>query len=540
LVRIVETPFHGPADRRFALDRAHRGDIEGAFGTIASHDTGPRRSLARRLATLAAIMGPGLIVLVAGNDAGGLSVYAQAGQDYGTSLLWVLLVLAPVPFMNQEMAARLGAVTGAGHARLIFERFGRWWGTFALGDLLVLNVLIVATDFIGMDLALGELRISRYVAVPVAVAFLLVITAGGSFRRWERAICAMVALDALLVPMALLVHAGSAPIRLPAPQGVTDDEVFFLVALVGATAAPWQLFLQQSTVVDKRVTARWLPYARVDTAIGTACMVLTAAIVLIACAAAFGATPLAGRFTDAGGVIRGLRLTSGGAAGVIFAVVLLNASLLGAAAVTLSSAYAVGDVLGVKHSLRRMWDDAPAFHSTFAVTIVGGAAIALLPGAPVGLITIAVQALAGVLLPSACVFLLLLCNDAAVLGPRTNPRWLNALGALEVGFLVAMSAFLAVTTAFPDADKHMVIAIQAAVAAAFFAAWAVVLAVESHGRGEPGLRGWWERRTWTMPAIETLSAPLLTRGRRYGLVLLRGYLLVAAAFVVVRIVQTAG
>lgn len=539
-MRIVESSFHGPADRRFALDRAHRGDVDGAFGTIASHDTAPRRSLRRRLATLAAIVGPGLIVLVADNDAGGLSVYAQAGQDYGTSLVWVLVLLAPVLFINQEMAARLGAVTGAGHARLIFERFGRWWGTFALGDLLVLNLLIVATDFIGMTLALGELHISRYLAVPAAVAFLLVVSAGGSFRRWERAMFAMVAFDALLVPLALLVHGGHASVPALAPPGASADQVLLLVALVGTTAAPWQLFLQQSSVVDKRVTARWLSYARVDTAIGATCMVLSAAVVLIACAAAFGGTSLAGRFTDAGAVARGLRLTSGGAAGTIFALVLLNASLLGAAAVTLSSAYAVGDVLGVKHSLRRGWQEAPRFHATFAATIAAGAAIALVPGVPVGLITNAVQALAGALLPSACVFLLLLCNDAAVLGPQTNPRWLNALGALEVGFLMVISAFLAITTALPRADERVLIAALAAAGSAFFLAWGVVLAVEAHRRGEPAIRGWWERRTWTMPPIETLTAPPHTRGRTFGLVLLRGYLLAAVAFIAMRIVQTAG
>ena len=539
-MRIVESSFHGPADRRFALDRAHRGDVDGAFGTIASHDTAPRRSLRRRLATLAAIVGPGLIVLVADNDAGGLSVYAQAGQDYGTSLVWVLVLLAPVLFINQEMAARLGAVTGAGHARLIFERFGRWWGTFALGDLLVLNLLIVATDFIGMTLALGELHISRYLAVPAAVAFLLVVSAGGSFRRWERAMFAMVAFDALLVPLALLVHGGHASVPALAPPGASADQVLLLVALVGTTAAPWQLFLQQSSVVDKRVTARWLSYARVDTAIGATCMVLSAAVVLIACAAAFGGTSLAGRFTDAGAVARGLRLTSGGAAGTIFALVLLNASLLGAAAVTLSSAYAVGDVLGVKHSLRRGWQEAPRFHATFAATIAAGAAIALVPGVPVGLITNAVQALAGALLPSACVFLLLLCNDAAVLGPQTNPRWLNALGALEVGFLMVISAFLAITTALPRADERVLIAALAAAGSAFFLAWGVVLAVEAHRRGEPAIRGWWERRTWTMPPIEALTAPPHTRGRTFGLVLLRGYLLAAVAFIAMRIVQTAG
>src|SRR5262249_27611953 len=154
----------------------------GALGEVRSFDTGPRRSLARRVRTLLAIMGPGLLVMAADNDAGSISVYGQAGQDYGLSLLWLLLLLAPVLFGNQEMVARLGAVTGAGHARLIFERFGRRWGAFALGDLLALSLLSVVTEFIGVDLALGYFGISRYISVPVAAVALVAVTASGSFR----------------------------------------------------------------------------------------------------------------------------------------------------------------------------------------------------------------------------------------------------------------------------------------------------------------------------------------------------------------------
>jgi Mn2+/Fe2+ NRAMP family transporter len=539
LSNVVEPSFHGPADRRSALDRAHRGDVEGAFGTIASHDTGPRSTLRRRLATLAAVAGPGLIVLVADNDAGGLSVYAQAGQDHGTGLLWVLLLLAPVLFVNQEMVARLGAVTGAGHARLIFERFGRWWGSFALADLLALNLLIVATDFIVMILALGFLGVSRYVALPVALLFLLALTAGGSYRRWERAVCVLVAVDVLLVPLALLVHGGAASGPAPALGQGTPDEAFFVLALVGTVAAPWQLFLQQSLVVDKRVTARWLAYARLDTAIGTAAMVTGAIVVLVTCAVAFAGTPFAGRFSDAGAVARELGLTSGAPVGIIFAVLLVNVSLLGAAAVTLSSAYAVGEVLGVRHSLHRRLSDAPAFYATFAVTAIAGAGVALQPVVPTALITDAAQALAGVLLPSACVFLILLCNDPVVLGPRTNPFWLNAVAALGVGVLLVLSAFLAATTAFPHVDERLLGIALGGGAALFFAAWAVVLGIEARRRREPALRGWWERLTWTMPAIEALAAPPLTPGRALGILLLRAYVLAAVCLTIVRALRIA-
>ena len=135
---------------------------------------------------LLAIMGPGLIVMVGDNDAGGVSTYAQAGQNYGTSLLWVLLLLIPVLIVNQEMVIRLGAVTGVGHARLIFERFGRFWGAFSVGDLFLLNFLTIVTEFIGVSLALGYFGVSKYVAVPIAAVALVAITSTGSFRSWER------------------------------------------------------------------------------------------------------------------------------------------------------------------------------------------------------------------------------------------------------------------------------------------------------------------------------------------------------------------
>src|SRR6267143_490219 len=142
-------------ERRSAvLDEAHVGDIRGALGTIRVDDTAPRRGLSAKLKTLLAIIGPGLIVMVGDNDAGAFATYGQAGQNYGTSLLWTLLLLIPVLYVNQEMVVRLGAVTGVGHARLILERFGKFWGALQVTDLLILNALTIVTEFIGISLAL--------------------------------------------------------------------------------------------------------------------------------------------------------------------------------------------------------------------------------------------------------------------------------------------------------------------------------------------------------------------------------------------------
>jgi hypothetical protein len=155
-----------PPGTSAVLDDAHVGDIRGALGTISRHDTEPRRGLKRRLLTLLAIMGPGLVVMVGDNDAGGVSTYAQAGQNYGTSLLWTLFLLIPALIVNQEMVVRLGAVTGVGHARLIFARFGRFWGGFSVGDLFLLNFLTIVTEFIGASLAMQHFGVSPYRADP--------------------------------------------------------------------------------------------------------------------------------------------------------------------------------------------------------------------------------------------------------------------------------------------------------------------------------------------------------------------------------------
>ena len=313
---VTRVTFSPPADRRSLLDRAHRGDIIGALGRVASTDTGPRHTLRRRGLTLLAVMGPGVVVLVADNDAGGIATYAQAGQDYGLRFLWLIVVLAGVLLVNQEMVGRLGAVTGAGHARLIYERFGRRWGAFALGDLLVVNFLVIVTEFTGVAFGLGYFGVSRYVAVPLAALALIALPVTGSFRRWERAMWLLVAVSLAAVPLMALARgprvATAVTAVTAAPRhGHAGATVLVIVALIGTTVAPWQLFFHQSNVVDKRITARWLRYERADTAIGTLLFACGAVAVLTACALAFSGGPLHGAYVDAGTVAASLRRAAG-------------------------------------------------------------------------------------------------------------------------------------------------------------------------------------------------------------------------------------
>src|ERR1700680_2146007 len=180
------------------LDSAHKGDIFGALGTIREHAPNPI-GWRKRLLTLAAIMGPGLVVMIGDNDAGGVATYAQAGQNYGTSLLWTLFLLIPVLIVNQEMVVRLGLVTGVGHARLILERFGKFWGAFSIGDLFVLNFLTIMTEFIGVSLAFSYWGVSQFLSVPIAAVLLIALTVTGSFRRWERFMYVLILVNLVVI-----------------------------------------------------------------------------------------------------------------------------------------------------------------------------------------------------------------------------------------------------------------------------------------------------------------------------------------------------
>jgi NRAMP (natural resistance-associated macrophage protein)-like metal ion transporter len=544
-----------PSDRQLqarpsaVLDEAHLGDIEGAFGRIAVGEVGEYRTWKQRLLTLAAIVGPGIIVMVGDNDAGGVSTYAQAGQNYKTTLLWTLLLLIPVLIVNQEMVVRLGAVTGVGHARLINERFGRGWGWFSVGDLFLLNFLTIVTEFIGVSLAGSYAGISAYVSVPTAAVALVAIMATGSFQKWERAMFAFIAISLIQIPMFFLSHPdwGTITKNFVVPGiygGPTSEAVLLIIAIVGTTVAPWQLFFQQSNIVDKRITPRFISYERADTVIGSLVVVGGAAAIMVVANYAASGTAAFGHFTDALGVANLLKAKSN-VLGAMFAILLFDASIIGAAAVTLSTSYAFGDVFGIRHSLHRSFKDARQFYLSYMAMVGVAAGIVLIPGAPLGLITTTVQALAGLLLPSASVFLLLLCNDPEVLGPWVNPPWLNGVAAVIVGMLLVLSGTLMVTTLFPHIDVGwLFIGLTIGLAAAGLVTM-VVLRILARRSGVPILQppptmGHLEKMSWRMPPLALLKPVKWSPGIRVGVLALRGYLVLSAVLLLVKAIQLGG
>ena len=520
------------------------GDIHGAFGTIRLSDVAPRRTWRRRLLTLAAIVGPGIIVMVGDNDAGGVSTYAQAGQNYGYSLLWTLVLLIPVLIVNQEMVVRLGAVTGVGHARLIKERFGRFWAWFSVGDLFLLNFLTISTEFIGISLAGQYFGLSPYLVVPISAAILIGITVTGNFRRWERAMFVFVVASLLVLPLVLLSHpdpgaAAKGFVRPGIQGGFTSDSALLIIAIVGTTVAPWQLFFQQSNVIDKRITPRWLEYEKADTILGAFVVVIGAACIMMASASAFTSTVDFGKFNNALTIAQGLSSHISPLVGTIFALLLFDASIVGASAVTLATSYAFGDIFGLRHSLHRGVREAKVFYGSYTAMVALAAAIVLIPGAPLGVITTAVQALAGILLPSATVFLVLLCNDRAVLGPWVNRAWLNAVAGFIVSVLLLLSLVLVVTTVIPSVDVTKLVVILASVMAVVLVGGGLWLWI-SQRHADPGPQvSRAERENWRMPGLALLERPKWSPARRIAMLTLSGYLVVAVILLAVKAFELA-
>jgi Mn2+/Fe2+ NRAMP family transporter len=408
------------------------------------------RTLARILSFLM-VFGPGLIVMVADNDAGAVSTYTQAGAQYGLQLLWLMLLLLPVTYFTQEMVVRLGIATGRGFAAMIYQRFGKWWGHFSLWDLELVNFLTLVTEFAAISLALSQMGIPSIVSVPTAAVTLIIMVVTGSYLRWERIAVALCILNLGWIAIALwsqpspeAVAAGLVP-QVPA-GGLTGSLLFLVIAIVGTTIAPWQLFFQQSCVADKRLRFKDLNRERLDTFLGAAFTITNAACMMIVGYVLY-THHLPYENPAQMAVLLGPILGNVAKYGVL--LLMVNAAVLGAATITLASAWAFGEVMGWPHSLQKPVREAPGFYAVYIVAIVAAAAIVLIPNAPLQLIIVGVQVLAGIMLPAAVILLQLLLNDRELLGEYANKRWNNWINWTVIAVLFVLSAILALQVLVP-------------------------------------------------------------------------------------------
>ena len=416
----------------------------------------------RRFLTFIAVLGPGIIVMVADNDAGGISTYAVTGSKHGFSLLWIFLLLIPMAYFVQEMTVRLGAVTKRGHAEAIFDGFGPFWGWFSLVDLAIVNWLTLVTEYIGMTMAMSLFGVPPLMTVVVVTAILFAVVLSGQYWTFERITLLFCAFNLVYVPAALwametptapgwgAVFEGFAP---SLPGGLSGALLFIILANIGTTIAPWQIFFQQSAVVDKGLDVHDIRYGKLDTLAGTALTCLVAVFIIITTGAAFFYHQPPITIEDARQTAEALTPLlphgEGQLARKLFAIGLFDAGFLGALCVSLSTSWAVGEVFGWAHSLNTSVRDAPWFYLVYLGMLLTAGGVVLIPGAPLVTITMFVQVVAVTLLPSLLVFLLLLLNDRGHMGDHVNTLGQNVTSITIVIIVTMMSTLLAITTLFP-------------------------------------------------------------------------------------------
>jgi NRAMP (natural resistance-associated macrophage protein)-like metal ion transporter len=417
----------------------------------------------RRALILFAVLGPGIITMVADNDAGGISTYAVTGSKYGFNLLWILLILLPMVYFIQEMTVRLGAVTKRGHAEAIFEGFGPFWGWFSLIDLAVVNWLTLVTEYIGMTAAMMLFGVPPWITVLGVTAILVAISVTGKYWTFEKLTLFFCAFNLVYVPAAFwAMDTPTSPgwgavaegLFIPSlPGGFSGELLFIILANIGTTITPWQIFFQQSSVVDKGLDLHDIKFGKLDTLVGGLLTCVIAGFIMIVTGAAFHyANPpiTVEDAKDTANALAPLLGNHGELARKLFAIGLFDAGFLGALCVSLSTSWAFGEVFGWAHSLNRSVREAPWFYVIHGLMLLTAGAVVLIPNAPLIDITMYVQVVAVTLLPSLLVFLILLLNDASFMGEHVNTRWQNFVNWAIVLFVISMSTLFAVSTLFPE------------------------------------------------------------------------------------------
>jgi NRAMP (natural resistance-associated macrophage protein)-like metal ion transporter len=410
------------------------------------------RRVIKALELFLLIAGPGLLVMIADNDAGGITTYAATGSRYGYGLLWFLVILGPVAYFVQEMTVRLGAVTKRGHAEAIFDAFGSFWGWFSLLDLVLSDWLTLITEFIGMTAAMSIFHIPAWVTIIAVCIIMGAMVLQGRYWTWEKIAFLFAAFNIVYIPAAFMVHPSVAAVvrgLVPNfPGGFNNEMFFFLMANIGTTIAPWMIFFQQSSVVDKGMQEKDIPWGKADTAMGAVFTVLVAIFVIMV----------------TGTLLRGVDIQSADQAarhlmsinkyvGTLLAIGLFDAGFLGAICISLASSWAFGEVFGWAHSLNKKIREAPWFYASYFLMLLTAGSVVLIPHAPLVLITLFVQVIAVTLLPAALVFLILLLNDKELMGDYRNTKAQNVINITIVTLIVVLSTLYGASALFPNMFK---------------------------------------------------------------------------------------
>ena len=401
------------------------------------------------------LAGPGVLVFLGENDAPSMLSYAATGSQFGIGFFLPFILLTFLAaWVVQEMTVRLGSVTHRGHAELIFDRFGPFWGFFSMADLMLGNFLTLVTEFIGIRAGLSYFGIPALAAVGGAITLILAVTMTRRYWTWERILLGLAMFNGLFIPVALMSHpswhaVGHAFITFgPLPGGLGSQNILLMMADIGATVTPWMLFFQQGATSDKGMQPRDVGFGRWDTSIGTLLAALFGIAVVLATVPLYTHGISTENYQGAQ-FAQALQPYVGKLGSSLFALGLVEAGLVAAISISTSSGYAFGEVMHHAHSLNRSIKDAWPFYLTLLGSAIAAGAIVLIPHAPLEFIVLIVNVIAVLAMPPALLFLLLLINDREVMGDRVNGLWLNIAGIAVTVLLIIAGLGYGVTTLFP-------------------------------------------------------------------------------------------
>jgi NRAMP (natural resistance-associated macrophage protein)-like metal ion transporter len=409
-----------------------------------------RRSLRTRALAFLAVVGPGFITANVDNDAGGIWTYSVAGAQFGYSLLWAMIPTTIALVVVQEMASRMGAVTGKGLSDLIREEFGFRVTFLLMIALVVTNFGNIMAEFAGVASSLELFGLSRYIVVPLAALAVWFLVVHGTYRSIEKIFLVASLFYVCYIIAGVLAHpdwrtATTSMVMRPETLGIRNyGYLYMLIGLVGTTIAPWMQFYLQASVVEKGVTARQYRASRWDVIIGCLFAAIVAWFIIVACAATLHAGGVRG-IRDAADAAQALRPLAGQYAYLLFAAGLFNASLFAASILPISTSYAVCEGLGLESGLDKKFHEAPAFYWLYTLLIIAGAGVLLIPNLPLTHILVLSQVVNGVVLPFVLFFMVLLTNNRELMGEYVNSRALNIVAWTTVVTMVALTMAMVLT-----------------------------------------------------------------------------------------------
>ncbi len=429
-------------------------DVDRAHDRVRVRSARSQRGFSSKARLLWLLIGPGVLVMLGENDGPSMLSYAATGAKFGIGFFLPFVVLTfCMAIVVQEMTVRLGAATHRGHAELIFERFGPFWGWFSMIDLGIGNFLTLITEFIAIRAGLGFFGVPPWAAVLTALVVLYAALMSHRYWTWERITLAAAIFNLIFVPVALMAHpawhsVGHAFVAWQPLPGFSKDVLLIVLADIGATVTPWMLFFQQSATVDKGMTTKDIRFGRIDTVLGAALATAAAIATILATAPLFAHQMTADNF-QAAEFAQALQPIIGRFGASLFALGMVEAGIVAAITISTSSAYAFGEVTHKPHSLNLPMGEGKSFYAVLTLCAVAAAAIVLIPGLPLVYVVLIVNVVAVLAMPPALVFLFMLVNDKEIMGDLVSPWWANVLSAGVVFILTAAGILFGLSIVAP-------------------------------------------------------------------------------------------